>query len=390
MAAIMVVASAQNTRLVQKGLIHPDQACAVPGRRITDSLVLIRDTICYARDRNIRLVVLNLDFEKAFDRLSHQYLFEVLRKVGLPDRRAILNLERAVFYFIWGSKWERVRREVLKKPKEKGGKGVPDLPLFLGARFTALHLALATSPSRNPKTTAFTRFWMGSFLRRKKFLPIDLRVPVSFNLPLFYAFIPTFLKRFNLEQEELQVLTKHRLLISCVQGREPVSSVRGLAIGEPSQVWRNVNHPALPNRLRDLSWMVAHEVLPVRSVMHSRGLLQSATCPRPGCGAPESVRHLLWECSAAVDQWAIAGSLQFPYLPAGEVLTAQLMLYGVGLSPNSKKDFTRIWLTLAATKDATWTSRNLLVGRHMQIPPVAVIRMAAATVREAVAAGGGP
>uniref|UniRef100_A0AAV2JLY8 Reverse transcriptase domain-containing protein n=1 Tax=Knipowitschia caucasica TaxID=637954 RepID=A0AAV2JLY8_KNICA len=518
-----------------EGLIHPDQACAVPGRRITDSLVLIRDTICYARDRNIRLVVLNLDFEKAFDRVSHQYLFEVLRKVGLPDRyiewvgqlyrgissrfivnghltkavqincgvrqgcplsallyilcieplaqvlrrdqqirgvgipggggltakcvlymddvnvlctdllsvnrtldltdwfglasgsklnraktqaqfygpwtpdetaglpltvtqgqkilgirRVILNLEWAIFYFIWGSKWERVRREVLKKPKEKGGKGVPDLPLFLGARFIALHLALATSPSRNPKTMAFTRFWMGSFLRRKKFLPIDLRVPVSFNLPLFYAFIPTFLKRFNLEQEELQVLTKHRLLISCVQEREPVSPVRGLAIGEPSEVWRNVNHPALPNRLRDLSWMVAHEVLPVRSVMHSRGLLQSATCPRPGCGAPESVRHLLWECSAAVDQWATAGSLQFPYLPAGEVLTAQLMLYGVGLSPNSKKDFTRIWLTLAATKDAIWTSRNLLVGRHMQIPPVAVIRMAAATVREAVAAGGGP
>ncbi|KAI3354543.1 hypothetical protein L3Q82_019048, partial [Scortum barcoo] len=114
------------------GLIHPDQACAIPGRKITDSLILIRDTICYARDRNIRLVVLNLDFEKAFDRVSHQYLF---------------------------------------------------------------------------------------------------------------------------------------------QEREPVSPVRGLALGEPSTVWRNVNHPALPNRLRDLSWMaVAHLSL---------------------------VRHLLWECSAA-------------------------------------------------------------------------------------------
>ncbi|KAK7893054.1 hypothetical protein WMY93_022206 [Mugilogobius chulae] len=471
-----------------EGLIHPDQACAIPGRKITDSLVLIRDTICYARDRNIRLVVLNLDFEKAFDRVSHQYLFEVLRKVGLPERfiewvgllyrgisskfivnghltkavpincgvrqgcplsallyvlcieplaqilrrdqrirgtldltdwfglasgsklnRAktqaqfygpwtpdetvglpltvtqgqkvlgirpvILSLERAIFNFFWGSKWERVRREVLKKPKDKGGKGVPDLPLFLGARYTALHIALSRGPSGNPKTTAFTRFWMGSFLRRKKILPIDLKVPVSFNLPKFYAFIPTFLKHFNLEQEEVQVLTNHRFLISCVQEREPVSPVRGLAIGEPSTVWRNVNHPALPNRLRDLSWMVAHEVLPVRSVMHSRGLSRIQTCPRPGCGAPESVRHLLWECSAAVDQWATAGSLQFPYLPAGEVLTAQLMLYGVGLSPQTqRKGFARIWLTLAAIKDAMWTSRNLLVGRHMQIPPVAVIR----------------
>ncbi len=67
-------------------LIHPDQACAVPGRKITDSLVLIRDAICYARERNIRLIVLNLDFEKAFDRVSHHYLFQVLEKMGFPGK----------------------------------------------------------------------------------------------------------------------------------------------------------------------------------------------------------------------------------------------------------------------------------------------------------------
>ncbi|KAM7388959.1 hypothetical protein PAMP_022961 [Pampus punctatissimus] len=234
---------------VKKELIHPDQACAIPGRKITDGLVLIRDTICYARDRNIRLVVLNLDFEKAFDRVSHQYLF----------------------------------RE-----------------------------------------------------------------------------------------------------------REPVSPVRGLALGEPSTVWRNVNHPALPNRLRDLSWTVAHEILPVRSVMHSRGMSKSSTCPRPGCGEPETVRHLLWECSAAVDQWAMAGSLNFPYLPAREVLTAQLVLYGVSETKLKKNDFAKQWLTLAAIKDAIWTSRNLLARKHMQIPPVAVIRMAAATVQMTGAANGRP
>ncbi|KAM7388943.1 hypothetical protein PAMP_022963 [Pampus punctatissimus] len=236
----------------------------------------------------------------------------------------------------------------MKKPKEKGGKGVPDLYLFLGSRYTTLHITHATDPSRNPKTAAMSRFWMGSYLRKLKILPTDLKE------------------------------------------REPVSPVRGLALGEPSTVWRNVNHPALPNRLRDLSWTVAHEILPVRSVMHSRGMSKSSTCPRPGCGEPETVRHLLWECSAAVDQWAMAGSLNFPYLPAREVLTAQLVLYGVSETKLKKNDFAKQWLTLAAIKDAIWTSRNLLARKHMQIPPVAVIRMAAATVQMTGAASGRP
>lgn len=566
-------------------LIHPDQACAVPGRKITDSLLLIRDTICLARDRNFRLVVLNLDFEKAFDRVSHQYLFQVLKTMGFPKRfidwvallyrditskfivngqltkavnincgirqgcplsallyiicieplaqilrrdkqitgihipgsgglqtkcilymddinllctdllsvnrtldltdwfgqasgsklnvsktqaqfygpwtetiglpltvtqteqkilgikfdnegggktnwtslvgkvrqrlgywglrrltmegkvliikavilpllllissvfmppkRVLQELERAIFYFLWGSKWERMTRKEMKKPKEKGGKGVPDLHLFLGSRYTSLHIYASTAPSKNPKTAAMTRFWMGSFLRRIKILPIDLKVPVSFNLPPPYAFIRTFLKKLQLEQEGLHVLTNHRSLISVVQEREPVSPVHGLAFGEPSTVWCNVNHPTLTNRLRDMSWMVAHEILPVRSVMHSRGMAANSTCPRPGCGAPETVRHLLWECSAAGDQWAKAGSLKFPCLPAREDLTAQLILYGVSQKQDCSRDFPKQWLTLAAIKDAIWTSRNLLVRRHMQIPPVAVIQMAAATIKSA-------
>lgn len=268
---------------------------------------------------------------------------------------------------------------------------MPDLYLFLGSRYAALHITAAIAPSRNPKTAAMTRFWMGSYLRRLKILPTDLKVPVSFNLPPAYAFIQTLLRHFNFEQEELHVLTNHRSLISVVQERESVSPVRGLTLSESSKVWRNVNHSALPNRLRDLSWMVAHEILPVRSVMHTRGMSAHSTCPRPGCGAPESVRHLLWECSAAIDQWAMAGSLQFPYLPAREVLTPQLVLYGVSQQRQIRAcDFAKQWLTLAAIKDAIWTSRNLLVRKHMQIPPVAVIRMAAATVQTAGAAGGRP
>ena len=96
--------------------------------------------------------------------------------------------------------------------------------------------------------------------------------------------------------------------------------------------------------------MVAHEIItPVRAVMHSRGMSAFPTCPQPGCGAPESVRHLCWECSTAGDQWATAGSLQFPYLPAGEVLTANLVLYAVSQKNQLPSDFPKQWLSYHQT-----------------------------------------
>ncbi|XP_052397071.1 uncharacterized protein LOC127944814 isoform X19 [Carassius gibelio] len=100
-----------------------------------------------------------------------------------PPRWFLGKLERAVFYFLWGSKWERLKRETIKKRPENGGKGLPDPHLFLGSRFTALHISYATTPSTENKTAAMARFWMGSYLRTLKILPVDLKTPVSFNLP---------------------------------------------------------------------------------------------------------------------------------------------------------------------------------------------------------------
>ncbi|XP_023189989.1 uncharacterized protein LOC111608662 [Xiphophorus maculatus] len=311
-------------------LIHPDQACAVPGRRITDSLVLIRDIICFARDRNIRLIVLNLDFEKAFDRVSHQYLFQVLQKMGFPGR-----------FVAW-----------------------------VGLLYRDIS----------------SRFMVNGFLTKAVKVNCGVRQGCPLSALLYVACVEPLAQILRRDPQILGVTIPG----SGGQDREPVTPVRGLLYGDASTVWRNVSHPVLPNRLQDLSWMVAHGILPVRAVMHSRGMSATAICPRPGCGAPESVRHLLWECSAAVDLWAKAGSLQFPHLPAREVLEPQLVLYGVSQLKIKKKDFAEMWLTLATIKDAIWTSRNLLVSRRRQMPPVAVIRMAAAKRATSRAAGGAP
>ena len=248
-------------------------------------------------------------------------LLLLLCSVFSPPRFFLLDLERAVFYFLWGSKWERLRREVVKKRPENGGKGLPDPHLFLGSKFTALHVQYATTPSRDNKTAAMAKFWMGSYLHRLRILTPDLRTPVSFTLPPQYGFIKKFLKKYFLEKENVTILTNAKSMVSLVQDREEVSPVPGLTLSEAKQVWRNAAHPALQNKHKDLSWLAAHEILPVRAVMHSRGMGTNSICPRPGCGEPETVRHVLWDCSVARDLWGMIGPLQCPSLPAARWFT---------------------------------------------------------------------
>ncbi|KAJ3592745.1 hypothetical protein NHX12_007872 [Muraenolepis orangiensis] len=99
-------------------------------------------------------------------------------------------------------------------------------------------------------------------------------------------------------------------------------------------------------------------------------------------------------CALGVHRcWRPVGNGRLPAIPvlaSREVLTAQLVLYGVSPKKVPPALFQKQWLTLSAIKDAIWTSRNLLVRKRMLIPPVAVIRMAAATLKVVVAAGGRP
>ena len=71
---------------VLPSVIGSDQTCAVPGRQLNWNLQMHRDILSYSQDRNIPLIVLSLDQEKAFDRVDHGFLFRTLEKFGFGVR----------------------------------------------------------------------------------------------------------------------------------------------------------------------------------------------------------------------------------------------------------------------------------------------------------------
>lgn len=69
-------------RTVLSSIISIHQTCAVPGRSIADNLHLFRNIIDYVNQKSLRLAFVNIDQEKAFDRVDHNYMFRVLDSFG--------------------------------------------------------------------------------------------------------------------------------------------------------------------------------------------------------------------------------------------------------------------------------------------------------------------
>lgn len=76
---------ANRLRQVVEYYIGDHLTCSIPGRRVLDSLILLRDTIYFAQSNNLALIAEQVDLEKASDKLSLGFLWHVLQKIGPPQ-----------------------------------------------------------------------------------------------------------------------------------------------------------------------------------------------------------------------------------------------------------------------------------------------------------------
>ena len=65
-------------------LLHPDQAGFVRGRSAPDVALTIKAVLAHAAEHSIDGALIFLDQEKAYDRVSHDYLKAVLHAFGFP------------------------------------------------------------------------------------------------------------------------------------------------------------------------------------------------------------------------------------------------------------------------------------------------------------------
>jgi hypothetical protein len=63
----------------------PTQFCGVRGNTIFEAVATVREVIAQAEVKRIPICVLSLDFRDAFDKVSHRYLFVILKSYGISE-----------------------------------------------------------------------------------------------------------------------------------------------------------------------------------------------------------------------------------------------------------------------------------------------------------------
>ena len=79
---ILTKALANRLQRVLSLIVHSDQTASVKGRTINDNARLLHDSVYYANECNIPLAFITVDQLKAFDRVSHDFLFKALEAFG--------------------------------------------------------------------------------------------------------------------------------------------------------------------------------------------------------------------------------------------------------------------------------------------------------------------
>ncbi|CAI5483135.1 unnamed protein product [Closterium sp. Yama58-4] len=77
---------ADRMKRVLHEVISPEQYGFLPGRRLSDVVGLVADVIEAAKNKDLDLYLLLVNFKKAFDSVSRNFLFTVLERMGFPSR----------------------------------------------------------------------------------------------------------------------------------------------------------------------------------------------------------------------------------------------------------------------------------------------------------------
>ncbi|KAI8484945.1 hypothetical protein Bbelb_373520 [Branchiostoma belcheri] len=215
-----------------------------------------------------------------------------IASVFLPPESVSKELTAALCKFVWNN--------------QKGGWGLVDVTTkaqCLYARTFSDILTNSDLPWVQP-----ARYWLGFFVRRFDPSTWSNCAPHSPDPPPHYSSLRRLVTNMvdpSSPSHWDTGCTVRSLYSSQLRNRAHSPSV---CSRHPNICWPGVfmavHHPFLENRLKDISWKVAHGALKTNGLVGGTWRYRgSSNCPRQHCRQVESVDHAMFYCSTVLQTW---------------------------------------------------------------------------------------
>ena len=289
----------------------------------------------------------------------------------------VTALRRVMFQFIWGSQQELLKRDIMYRPFEKGGKAVPDFSPKLNALFLCPIINAILSDNLS-LWCSFAKFWVGHGILAGMGRRTPLHTPHAETRPALYKKALTLFKSSNLDKSQSGLINRKTVELSLSTHSQSLVPVGRLIEPQCIQVWKNVNSAFLANGHKDLAWMTVHGCLQTRAFLYRRRCTRSPLCPRFNCCVDETIDHLFWSCPYAQRVWGIVN----PWLTALYRKPGVTdILYGE-IEPRKIRKDVRWWTAINCIKDGMWKCRNLLVFKYVYKSPKSAVKVGLTLVKD--------
>ena len=276
------------------------------------------------------------------------------------ESKIIDKFTSEIFSFLWGNKTECLKREVLFNRCNQGGINLVNIAIKIQA-FSVLHIS---------------KFLYGDYCKWKDialyWLKLDLRqyldpvfvsnnIPFSYTKPQFYKCALLNFKNFvakfpNIDIQSLTVKKIYTLLL-----RDDIKIPRIVNVFPQinfDRVFTNISNNALSSEARDVSFRIAHHILPVNDYLCSMNIVKSPLCVF--CKSKrESLAHLFYECPFTNPLWTYISFLLAKIASSTVTVNCNNVIFSV-FQKSSNDSLNLIYLLfISEAKWSIWYCRNL-------------------------------
>ena len=248
----------------------------------------------------------------------------------------------------------------------------------LESRFAAMrcvHIKQLIVNYGSARWHVFARFWIGLSLRQWNPDFLSNTRPHSFDRPPFYSAALSDFRRLmsicpDFPIEQIKVKSVYRCLLS-ERFWEPrvVAKLHGVDL---TSTWSVITRGYLSPRPREVTWRLAHQVLPVRVMLYRFKITNVASCGL--CGSqPETLDHLFLQCHVVQPIWSSIRSQLGRLAGCRLVLNDRLIFYfqwPSNIAPEAKAPLSVLFSELLYS---IWIKRNEAIYRKTHVDTRSIV-----------------